>query len=245
MIEPTKPRCIAYADMQWFFRTAKFMFGTKSPSFNPRKIARHICEKQGWDLVSTKAYLDVPALDEFEWWAKLWRYRVEDLEAQGVNMWVTPQRQRQALSMTDNGAYKVLVRSDIEVTLRLSLDCLSDVILDRVDVVILLTKENKYVELVEKLKAQARAADRYLKIVSAFPYTEGKGKNPHVGIDRVDWWPITADVYKECSDYVRKPKRIAELVAQSNIDVESQYAGNAPAYDDSYDEREPQDVAGE
>jgi hypothetical protein len=90
----------------------------------------------------------------------------------------------------------------------------------RVDVVLLFSKENKYIELVNQIKKLAREEDRWIKIVSVFPYQEGLGKKGYAGINYTDWMPINANTYRACSEHIRKPYRNAESETESTESLE-------------------------
>lgn len=226
MHAPENPRCIAYVDMQWMLRTSKFMFDNQLPNFNPKKFAEHVCAQNGYVLEATKAYIDVPSQEENPWWSSLWRMRVEDLDSAGVKTWFTPQRLRQAQCIvTDAPPTRVYVRSDMEVSIKMSVDIMRDVCTEKAQVVLLISKENKYIELVESLKVFAREEDKYVKIISAYPYAAERGKNGHAGINRTDWFPITAELYEQCTDFIRKPpyhsRQQKNLQSQQDSEVES------------------------
>jgi hypothetical protein len=221
MKEPERPRAIAYIDLQWWFRASKFCFDTQYPTFNPKKLAKEVCRTNNWELDNTKCYLDFPAPDVSAFWSELWRMRVEDLQAQGMSTWICPQRTRQMLCVADP-PHRVTVRSDADIMLRQSLDIHSDVLRNRVDVVLLFSKENKYIELVESIKKTAREEDRWIKIVTVYPYQEGRGKAGYAGINHTDWACVDSHMYKACSERIRKPQRAEQDFAEDTaLDVAS------------------------
>lgn len=224
MKAPETPRATAYIDLQWWFRAAKFCFDTQLPNFNPKKLAKEICEEKKWDLASTKCYLDVPDPHVSRYWTELWRMRIEDFEAQGMLTWICPQRTRQMLCVDDNtrrgdAPHRVTVRSDADLMLRQSLDIYNDVLRNKADVVLLFTKENKYIELIEAIKKVAREEDRWIKIVTIYPHEKGRGKAGYAGINNTDWISVNHTMYQSCCEYVRKP--IRETSVDSTHDVAS------------------------
>lgn len=216
---PETPRCIAYCDAQWMFRTAKFMFDMSFPSFNPKKLAEIICTEKGFKLEAVKLYVDVPDFSESQWWSSLWKMRIEDLEKQGIITWHTASRVRQALCVDDpSKPHKVYVKSDMETTVRITSDITRDVVADKADVILLMSKEHKYVELTEALRAYAREHGKWLKLATTYPHAKDRDRNSHAGIDRTDWYPINRDTYMQCTDFVRRPASSARKVEEQKAD---------------------------
>lgn len=203
---PEKPRVISYMDAQWFLRASKFAFDVQLPNINPRKLTEAVAAAHGWETTAVRTYIEVPESRESPFWSRLWTWRIQDLETLGVNVKHTMQRTRTAFSMDGGVPHKVNVRSDLDTVLHLSLDAVTDVLLNNADVVLLFTSENKYLETTEYLKALSRKNDKYLKIMSAFPYNAERPTCRFAGIDRTDWFPIDWSIYSNCTDFIRKPK---------------------------------------
>lgn len=210
MIVPDRLRVISYIDLQWWLRASKYAFDLQLPNINPMKLTQALATEHKWEVEMVRAYVDVPTVQSSTWWNQLWCNRIADLERDGVIVNATLQRTRTAWAVEGNDYQKVVVRSDMETPFHLIQDAVADVALNRCDVVVLFTRETKYLELVGYLKSLAKQQNRWLKIVSAFPYTEDSGRgqggfNTHRGIERTDWLRIGYELNRECTDFIRKP----------------------------------------
>lgn len=202
---PEKPRVISFLDAQWFLRASKFAFDTQLPNINPRKLTAAIAKQYDWDIAGVNMYVDIPDRCDSLFWSQLWAMRCHDLSVQSVNVKSTVQRTRQAFSMDGGTPHKVNVRSDLDTAINITMDVVTSVAFEKTDVILLFTSENKYLELAEHIKALARNRDTYLKVVSAFPYNAERAGSRYAGIDRTDWYPISWELFRECTDFVRKP----------------------------------------
>jgi hypothetical protein len=209
VVAPEQPRVISFIDLQWWLRASKFAFDQQLPNLNPAKLTVALAKEHGWDVAMVRAYVDVPTQQSSLWWHQLWRNRIDDLEQSGVIVNATLQRTRTAWAVNGNEYEKVSVRSDVETPFHLIQDAVADVALNSCDVVLLFTRETKYLELTEYLKSVAVQQKRWLKIVSAFPYQADAERhvkyNAHNGIDKTDWIRVGYELNRECTDYIRKP----------------------------------------
>lgn len=219
MKEPERPRAIAYIDLQWWFRASKFCFDTQYPTFNPKKLAKEVCRTNNWELDNTKCYLDFPAPDVSAFGLNCGACELKIFKLRYVNLDLSATYDRCCVLLIH---HRVTVRSDADIMLRQSLDIHSDVLRNRVDVVLLFSKENKYIELVESIKKTAREEDRWIKIVTVYPYQEGRGKAGYAGINHTDWECVDSHMYKSCSERIRKPQRAEQDFAEDTaLDVAS------------------------
>ena len=217
MQEPENLRVISYMDVQWFFRAAKFAYGFPLPNSNPLKLTNALAAENKWEVVRSRAYIDVPSPDESEFWHNLWRIRINDFDNAGIATTHFIQRNYMAVAVDQNRSQsnannnqqgktlpKVCVRSEHDVFATMAMEMVSDFLQGNMDVIVIFSNERKYGVIVDYLRFLARKQDRYLKIVSAYPYTyEAHGKQ--AGIDRTDWLRIDGEVMRTCTDFVKKP----------------------------------------
>jgi hypothetical protein len=219
MDNPSKVRCSVYFDMQSWFRIARTTFDCSLPDFNPMKLAKLFAERNGYELFEVRLYVSDPTEMFGKHWRVLWQNRLADLAAQGCKVFespVTPRTMYTVRNAEQPLSERVVVYSEHDVALRLCIDATMDVSEQRVDCVVLGTKDRGYVQLVNRLRDYAKSHDKWLKIVTLFPHDGNKSAKGYMGIDRTDWFRVNLNDYLACRDVIRRNGTLAGNTSKQN-----------------------------
>jgi uncharacterized LabA/DUF88 family protein len=84
------------------------------------------------------------------------------------------------------------------IDVRLALDVVRLARQNQFDVAIVFSQDQDLAEVASEIKDIARSANRWIKIVSAFPH--GPDATSTRGINGADWFPIDKELYDQCLD---------------------------------------------
>jgi hypothetical protein len=84
------------------------------------------------------------------------------------------------------------------IDLRLALDVIRLAHQRNFDVALLFCRDQDLSELADEIKVISREQDRWIKVVSAYPYSPAV--KHFRGIDRTEWYRIERDIYDTCLD---------------------------------------------
>ena len=82
--------------------------------------------------------------------------------------------------------------------MRLGLDVVRMARNAELDVAILFSQDQDLAEVAQEVRDISRRADRWLKVVCAFPH--GPNATASRGIDRTDWFRMAREFYDACVD---------------------------------------------
>lgn len=191
---------MAFFDVQNLFRHAMEAFQTSPeenyhhPCFDPLKLHQKVAEQLGYKTNLTRFYTGVPDKADNEMWAGYWAARF--LALKRANVQVTSRRLRYHTREVEGELIRVPQEKGIDI--RIALDLVSCARRREYDVAIIFSQDQDLGEVVSELHDIAKAQDREVKIVSAFPVSERASSAR--GIDRTDWFRIDKDFYDACID---------------------------------------------
>ncbi len=197
--EPTVRRAAAYFDGQNLFYAAKQAFGYRWPNYDPLKLARHICGRQGWQLAGTHFYTGLPSVQDDPFWNHFWTAKLAQMGRVGVKTFSRHLKYRhQTVPLVGGGTTSVLVGSEKGIDIRLALDVVAAVYAKSIDVAVIFSQDQDLSELSADVRLVAADQNRWFKLASAFP-TSPTYANTR-GIDKTDWLRIGRTEYDACLD---------------------------------------------
>lgn len=230
-IEPPVKRCIAFIDAQSLFHAARQAFGSFYPDYNPIALAQSICEKHGWELTQVRVYTSIPPLEENEHWNRFWMAKLRALETAGAVTWWKPWRFRKRPAHLPDGTTQMLpVAVEKGIDMRMAIDILVRAYNKAFDVALVLGQDQDFADVSDEIRAIARDQDRWIKIASAYPYSNAS--RSFRGIDRTDWIQIDRETYDACldpRDYrpKRQNRQAADAKPKEYFDTESSHEATA------------------
>jgi uncharacterized LabA/DUF88 family protein len=196
---PANPRAIAFVDGKNLFNAAKEAFGYIYPNYDVVKLAREVTSIGGWTLVQTCFYTGIPEPGDAR--HVFWSNKLATLGRQGVVLFSRPLRYHQEqITLPDGSASKVRVPVEKGVDVRLALDVVRLAFANRLDVAIIFSQDQDYSEAAKEIRAISKAASRWIKVVSAFPYSQSSSNKR--GIELTDWIRIDKATFDRCIDPV-------------------------------------------
>ncbi len=100
--------------------------------------------------------------------------------------------------LPDVSVHEIPVGREMGIDLRLGLDIVRMAPDTEIDGAIAFSQDQDLAEVAREVRDIARSADRWLKVVSAFPY--GANASVKRGIDRTDWFRMDRGFYDVCLD---------------------------------------------
>ena len=198
--EPDVKRAVSFFDGQNLYRHAKDAFGHHHPNFDPRKLGDAVCADRGWHNYGVRFYTGVPSADRAPMWHGYWTRRLTAMRRAGILVVSRPLRYRVERIRLPNGSiHEVPVEREKGIDLRLGLDIVRMARNAELDVAIVFSQDQDLVEVAREVREISRSADRWLKMVSAFP--TGPRATSTRGIDRTDWFPMDRAFYDSCLDH--------------------------------------------
>ena len=192
-------RAIAFFDGQNLFRHAKDAFGHHHPNYDPVKLTKAVCAAKGWTPVGVRFYTGVPDAARSPMWHGYWTRRLTEMRRAGVAVTTRRLHYRvEQVRLADGTTHDVPVQREKGIDLRLGLDVVRLARNADLDVALVFSQDQDLAEVAREVVNIARDQDRWLKIVSAFPY--GNQATSLRGIDRTDWFRMDRTFYDACLD---------------------------------------------
>lgn len=197
--EPAIKRTIAFVDGQNLFYAAKAAFGYTYPNYDPRALAERECAKKNWKLVETRFYTGVPSESDDVFWNKFWSSKKLSMSRQGVRIFTRELKYRsKSFRDVDGKTHQLRVADEKGIDVRIAIDAISCVVLDKCDVVLIFSQDQDLSEVAHEIRAISRQTGRWIKIASAFPVSESCTNKR--GINKTDWIKIDRADYDACLD---------------------------------------------
>ncbi|SDT93882.1 NYN domain-containing protein [Stappia sp. ES.058] len=198
MQPPSPIRAIAFVDGQNLFHSAKASFGHRYPNYNVRKLAKAVCEAQGWELEAVRFYTGVPDAKDNAFWNHFWVAKGAQMGREGVHVHTRALRYRtKTVRLPDGKKHSFVVGDEKGIDIRIALDVIRLAQDKAYDVALVFSQDQDLSEAAIELRRIASEQNRWIKIASAFP------ENPRHktrGIEQTDWLPISREVYDACLD---------------------------------------------
>lgn len=207
-------KVLLYIEMDELHRLLRKTFGESFIRFDPNDLANVLIDglkdlHDDWDdveLAGIRIYISHPDDEvnprQSKFWNGVARFWNRNL---GIPVISRPLESIRAMIIPENPEEKEYQKwvmgfaySAAKVKFHLVADVIEDVLLNKGDVVVLVSRDFSYESLGEKIREISTADDRWIKIISAFPYKEVEGQPNHFrGIPKTDWFHITEDMYSK------------------------------------------------
>ncbi len=197
--EPDIKRAVSFIDGQNLYRHAKDAFGHHHPNYDPRRLADAVCAERGWVNHEVRFYTGVPNADRTPMWHGYWTRRLTAMRRIGITVTTRPLRYRvEQIRLPDGSIHELSVEREKGIDLRLGLDVVRLARNGELDVAIVFSQDQDLAEVAREVRDISRSADRWLKVVSAFP--AGSRATSTRGIDGTDWFRMEREFYDSCLD---------------------------------------------
>ncbi len=195
MIEPSNKRVSFFIDGQNLFHGVKEAFGYRYPNYDVKKLSRCVCEKQGWgEPISIHFYTGVPGKHKSPQWHSFWRRKLDEMKKHGVSVFSrTLVYSRTEHSFKGSSQPKSIGREK-GIDIRLALDVIREVSEDICNIAVIFSQDQDFSEIAKDVRSIAEREKRWIKIVSAFPFSLGCENTR--GIDKTDWIKIDKKTYE-------------------------------------------------
>ena len=197
--EPELKRAVSFIDGQNLYRHAKDAFGHHHPNYDPRQLADAVCAECGWGNHGVRFYTGVPSVERSPMWHRYWTRRLTAMRRSGIAVTSRSLRYRvETVRLPDGSVHEIPVEREKGIDLRLGLDVVRLVRNAELHVAILFSQDQDLSEVAREVRDISRSANRWLKVVSAFP--AGPNATAPRSIDRTDWFRMDRDFYDACLD---------------------------------------------
>ena len=163
-------KAIALFDGQNLYHMARYAFGTVSAQVNPQALARAVCRASTWNLVESRYYTGIHSSQKNAKLNAAVQAHIYKMQSIGVQTYVRTLR------------YQDGIAREKGIDMRIALDAINAVHSQSIDVVLLFSQDQDFVELAEEVRRLNRQLDRKVVIASAFP-----NSTKVRGIDKTDW----------------------------------------------------------
>ena len=197
--EPDIKRVVSFIDGQNLYRHAKDAFGHHHPNYDPRGLADAVCADRGWMNHGVRFCTGIPSAGRSPMWHSYWTRRLTAMRRAGIVVTSRTLRYRvERVRLPDGSVHEIPVEREKGIDLRLGLDIVRMARNAELDVAIVFSQDQDLAEVAGEVRDIARSANRWLKMVSAFPH--GPNASVKRGIDRTDWFRMDRGFYDACLD---------------------------------------------
>ena len=207
-LEPSIKRTVAFFDGQNLFHHVRAAFGYTYPNYCPLSLASRICKDQGLNLHEIRFYTGIPSKTDNAYWNHFWGKKLLVMSRAGIKTFARPLRyRRKTFSLSDGIEITRDVGEEKGVDVRIALDIMRMARQKLLDAVLLFSQDQDFSEVADEVRALANEQQRWIKIVSAFPFSLTASNKR--GINKTDWIRIDREIYDACldrRDYRPRPK---------------------------------------
>lgn len=197
--EPLIKRTIAFFDGQNLFHAAREAFGYTYPNYDPRCLAKTICDSKKWHLVQIRFYTGVPDPADDRFWYEFWSAKLGGMGRQSIVVYSRSLRYRnQRVRLPDGTEHTFLAGEEKGIDVRIAIDVIRLAHRNEYDVALIFSQDQDLSEVAEEVRSIARERNRWIKVASAFPLSP-TSRNRR-GIEKTDWIPIDRATYDACLD---------------------------------------------
>jgi uncharacterized LabA/DUF88 family protein len=192
------PRAYAYFDGQNLYNAAKRCFGETKVRYDPRVLAKLICDRKGWDLAKVYFYTGVPPANVSMYLNLFWSQKILNMKRQGVECHTRNLVYRRKEVTLDSGREEtVAVAEEKGIDVQIAVDIVKHAYEGLYDVCLIFSQDNDLVPAVEHVKEIAKKQGRAVHFACAYPV----GKDTErIGIRNTNWVEIDQEQYENCID---------------------------------------------
>ena len=206
--EPSLKRTVAFFDGQNLYHHAKAAFGYSYPNYSPLALASQVCRRHGFNLHEIRFYTGIPSATDDPFWNAFWSAKLLAMSRAKIKTFSRPLRyRRKTITVSPGVEFSTTLGEEKGIDVRIAIDVMRLVRTNALDVVLLFSQDQDFSEVADELRAVAREQNRWIKIASAFPWSQTASNTR--GINKTDWIPIDRSLYDACIDPrdYRPPRR--------------------------------------
>lgn len=197
--EPASKNALAYFDGQNLFNSAKEAFGYPFPNYDPLKLAREVCIRQGWTLGGVYFYTGIPDQYQDKQRHAFWAAKLAVMGTRGIHSFTRPLRyQNKTVGLPNGNFTTTMVGREKGIDVRIALDIVRHALERRCDVALVFSQDQDLSEVAKEIRTITKREQRWIKMASAFPISP-TSRNRR-GINGTDWIPIDRSLYDACID---------------------------------------------
>lgn len=192
-------RVVAFIDGQNLFMAAKEAFGYTYPNYDVQKLARAICDQQGWILAETRFYTGVPPKENDPFRHAFWAGKLRHMGRTMIVVFTRPLRYSLVEVRLPDGSVKQVSKArEKGIDIRIALDMVRAARERRGDILLVFSQDQDLTEAVEEVKIISASSKANIRVASAYP--SGPAPCNDRGIDKTDWIRIDKKLYDSCID---------------------------------------------
>lgn len=197
--EPQHKRAVAFFDGQNLYHSAKRALGYTFPNYDPVKLAKAVCDANGYGLHGVRFYTGVPDAADKPFWNHFWVAKCAQMGREGVHICTRRLMYRnKTVSLPDGSQHSFLDGDEKSIDVRIAIDMIRLAHRNEYDVAIVFSQDQDLSEASDEVKAISTEQNRWIKCHSAFPISPTVPKAR--GIERTDWFRIDKGLYDACID---------------------------------------------
>jgi uncharacterized LabA/DUF88 family protein len=197
--EPALKRCVVFIDGQNLYHCVRETFGYSHPNYDVLKLARTVCEREGWLLSEARFYTGVPDARDDAQWNSFWSKKLLAVTRQGVHVYSRPLRYRnRVIKLSGGTTLTTRIGEEKGIDVRIAIDIIRLAHRNAYDVALVFSQDQDLSEVADEVRVIAKEQRRWIKMASAFPFTPAA---PNCrGINKTDWVKIDRNTYDACVD---------------------------------------------
>ncbi|MGZ8324578.1 MAG: NYN domain-containing protein, partial [Rhodoplanes sp.] len=154
---------MAFFDGQNLYRHAMDAFGHHHPNYDPVKLHKAVCARNGWIPNLVRFYTGVPDPKESPMWAAYWSNRVLALTRAGVVVTTRPIRYHKEKVVGSDGEERVVTTPQEKgIDVRLALDLVARARKREFHVAVIYSQDQDLCEVVQEVKEIAKEQGRWI-----------------------------------------------------------------------------------
>jgi hypothetical protein len=162
---------------------------------------------KGWRLEQTRFYTGIPDPTDEPFWNAFWSSKLAVMGRQGIHVFSRSLRYRNKTVKLPGGAtHTFLAGEEKGIDVRIALDVIGLAHRRGYDVAMIFSQDQDLSEVAQEVRAIAQEQNRWIKVVSAFPFSPTTRNRR--GVNKTDWIKIDRATYDACldrRDYRPKP----------------------------------------
>ena len=198
--EASVKRAVSFVDGQNLYYAAKKAFGYTFPNYDAIRLSERVCADNGWTLVQVRFYTGVPSAVDRPKWNHFWNAKLGSMGHAGAYVFQRQLKYRNVVvNVPGGGQISQLVGEEKGIDVRLALDIVRLATQQQYDVALIFSQDQDLSEAADEVRNVAREQNRWIKLVSLFPFGATGGANRR-GINGTDWITIDKALYDSCID---------------------------------------------
>ena len=196
---PAVKRAVTFIDGQNLFYSAKEAFGYTFPNYDVTALSAAVCRQCGCTLAQVRFYTGIPDAADDPAKNHFWSGKMAVMGKQGVEIFSRPLRYRNKTFRLPNGStHSFLAGEEKGIDVRIALDIIRLARRSAYDVAVIFSQDQDLSEVAEEIRIVAREQNRWIKILSAFPFSPASRNRR--GVNKTDWLQIDRATYDACLD---------------------------------------------